>query len=394
MKNNSKQKFLWGVVNIGQQTEGSNKNSNWDSWARRGQVPCIGCANNYWGTYKKYHNLVDEIGCNSLRITIEWSRIEPVEGQFDIKAIQQYKNILKDLRKRRVTTVVGLWHWSVPMWFEQKYGMHNSQAVKLFLRFVAHVRDELGDLIDYVVVLNEPSVYVGTSYVHGIRPPFYKNYFRALKTAYNLLCIHKKTYILWKKKFPRTQVGSTFLCNDESGRDNSVVQKMYIFVKRFLQNEYMIHAVCNTSDYIGINYYTSNQFYFGKSGGRLGWHGTNDWHSPDVWKTFARGLYRVLIHVKKYHKPIIILENGKPTNLGIDDKDRQELLQEMISYMQKAINEGVDIIGYFHYSLCDSYEWDSGYNFKFGLVEINRKTGKLIKRKSFFLYKEIIKNNT
>ena len=93
--------FLWGVVNIGQQTEGvGDENfdvpgeSNWERWVRRGLVPEIGVANNYWQDYKNDHDLVKDIGCNSMRITVEWVRIESVEGVFDQQAVAYYRKIL------------------------------------------------------------------------------------------------------------------------------------------------------------------------------------------------------------------------------------------------------------------------------------------------------------
>jgi len=387
-------KFLWGVVNIGQQVEGDDGNSNWSRWSGRGLVPEIGEANNYWSDFAKTNRLVEELGCNSMRITVEWSRIEPREGFFDTKAIAHYRKILRDLRRRNISVVVGLWHWSVPMWFEEKYGIHHKKCPDLFLRFVKFVRDNLGDLIDMVVVFNEPLVYVATSYLIGSRPPFYKNYWRGWRVLQNLARMHKLTYVLWKEKYVKTLVGSTYLWNYDTGRDNSLAQKSILYGKYFLQNVYLIKSLRKCSDYIGVNYYTSNSFFLGRSAGRFGWHGTNNWQSPTLWKSFPRGLYKVLLRVAKFGKPIFILENGKPTNPGIDDVNRQKFLKESIHYMQKAMSKGIDVRGYFYYSLVDSYEWDSGYDFKFGLVEVDRPTGRFAKRKSFEIYKKIIKNTT
>ncbi len=389
MQNNKK--FLWGVVNIGQQTEGFCATSNWARWANRDLVPEIGAANNYWRDYKNDHALVENIGCNSMRITVEWARIEPAEGKFNKSATAHYRNIFKDLRRRNISVVVGLWHWSVPMWFEEKYGMHHRKCPTLFAKYVKFVRDELGDLVDYVVVFNEPLVYISTSYLTGSRPPFYKNYWRAWQVLQNLIKMHKQTYVLWKEKFTNVSIGSSYLWNYDTGRDNSFIQKSFLYLRDFIQNVYLLKSLQKYSNYVGINYYTSNSFFFGKSGGRFGIHGTNNWQSPTLWESFPRGLYEVLLKVSKFKKPILILENGKPTNSGIDDVNRQKFLERSVFYMQKAIAEGVNVQGYFHYSLCDSYEWDSGYDFKFGLVEIDRTTGKRTPRKSCETYRKIIK---
>jgi beta-glucosidase len=198
---------------------------------------------------------------------------------------------------------------------------------------------------------------------------------------------------LWKKKFPNTPIGSTYFWNHDAGRDNSLLQRPVLWGKYFWQDFYFLRSLRKYSDFIGVNYYTSNSFFFGKSGGRFGWHGTNNWHSPTLWKSFPRGLYKVLLKVGKFGKPILILENGKPTNSGIDDVNRQKFLKRSIEYMHRAMAEGIDVRGYFYYSLGDSYEWDSGYTFKFGLVEIDRTTGKRTPRKSCNTYRDIIKQH-
>ena len=395
MKN---KKFLWGVVNIGQQTEGFDITSNWSRWAKRDLVPEVGKANNYWCDFKLDHEVVEDIGCNSMRITIEWSRVEPEEGVFDEKAIKQYREILKDLKRRNISAVVGLWHWSVPMWFEEKYGMHHKKCPTLFLRFIKLVRDELGGLIGQIVIFNEPMVYILTSYLRGSRPPFCKkSYWRAWCVLQNLMKMHKHTYLLWKESFTDISIGSTYLWSYDTGRDNTVIQKIVLWLRDFLQDNYLVPRLQKHSDYIGVNYYTSNSFFLGRdvrNNNRFGFHSTNDWQSPTLWKQFPKGLYHVLLRVNKFDKPIFILENGKPTNPGVDDTNRQKFLERSVYYMQKAIAEGVDVRGYFYYSLCDSYEWDSGYNFKFGLVEIDRVTGERTKRKSCETYRNIIKNLT
>lgn len=100
MKNLNSKNFRWGVNNIGYQTEGNNYASNWYRWGRRALVPESGRANNYWNDYKKDHDLAEELGVDAIRISLEWSRVEPTEGKFDAKAINHYREILKDLKER------------------------------------------------------------------------------------------------------------------------------------------------------------------------------------------------------------------------------------------------------------------------------------------------------
>ena len=385
--------FLWGVVNIGAQTEGGQVYSDWSRWSCRGQVSEMGVANNYWNQFEGYHEIAYSIGCNAFRTTIEWSRIELREGEFDENAVEHYKKILQDMKENDMVTVVGLWHWSVPAWFEDSYGIHKKEGIKKFQRFARYICDELGDVIDQIVILNEPNVFVSTSYVAGEHPPFFKDRVKAFFAKKNLIEIHRDVYCIWKERYPDVLIGSTFLWNHEYGAENTLLQKTYIFIKQYFWVRWWIKKILKCSDYIGINYYTSDGVFFGKSSGRCGVHGTNDWHDPDVWKIFPEGLYHVLMQVKKYDKPVYILENGKPSVFGVDDDDRQEFLTKTIAYMKKAMDDEVDVRGYFHYSLCDSYEWNSGYDFKFGLVEIDRTGLICTKRKSCQTYARIIDDN-
>ncbi len=381
------ERFLWGAVNIAQQTEGGDATSDWALWARRALVPPIGEANDYRHRYANDHAIAQSLGCTALRVSIAWSRVEPREGVFNDAAVAHYRALLLDLRARGMTTVVGLWHWSVPSWCAP---VHHRAFVVQYMRFVQKICDTCGDVIDVVVPLNEPNVFLSTSYISGERPPFLTSRLRATFAAHHLLVAHRETYAAWKARYPHTPIGSTFLWNDEQPAHGTIAQKVFVRTKRCVTTTWMVRALAGSSDFIGINYYTSDTLYFGHSGGRWGVHGTNEWHSPDVWRTFAKGLYRVLMDVRRFGKPIMILENGKPTHDVVRDTDRQEMLTETLAWMRKAIADGADVRGYFHYSLCDGYEWTSGYDFRFGLVGVHRVTQERTVRDSGKLYKTLI----
>ena len=397
---NSK-KFLWGVNNIGYQTEGSNYASNWYRWERRALVPASGQANNYWDDFELDNALAQELGVGAMRISLEWSRIEPGEGKFDASAINHYRLILEDLKRRNIKTVVGLWHWSVPMWFEEKYGLHHVETPKIFLNYTRYVLENLGDLIDILVVFNELMVLVGMGYLKGEHPPFHRSVLRARKVAKNFVLMHRQAYQLAHEKSKNILVGSAHLINNyyPASPKNSpkyFLEKSAIRISKYFRFDYLLKRIEKYQDFIGINYYRQSGIKFEGffAGGVGGFVETDDPHNPDGWKNFPAGIYAVAKEIyQEYKKPIIILENGKPTDCILDDCDRVEFIQKTIEQLEKIKKDKIDLRGYFHYSLTDAYEWTGGYDYFFGLVQINRKTLIRQKRQSFYVYQEIIKNN-
>lgn len=401
MKKNSSKKFLWGVNNISYQTEGNNYASNWHRWGKRALVPESGRANNYWHDFKLDHGLAQELGVGAMRISLEWSRIEPMEGVFDAKAIKHYRDILKDLKERKIKTVVGLWHWSVPMWFEDKYGLHHKETPKLFLNYAKFVLDNLGDLIDVFIIFNEPMVLVGMGYLKGEHPPFYRSVIKARKVVKNFILMHNKVYHLTCKHSKNILVGSAHLVNNyyPASSKNSLnyfLEKLAINISKWFRYCYLLKKINLYQDFIGINYYRQSGLKFEGffSGGLAGFRETDNPHNPEGWKEFPSGIYAVSKEVyQEYKKPIIILENGKPTDCILDDKDRGEFIIKTMEQLEKIKKDKIDLQGYFYYSLTDAYEWTGGYDYFFGLVQVDRKNLVRTKRKSFYTYQEIIKKS-
>ncbi len=386
--------FLWGVTHIAPQVEAACLSNDWHYASCSGHVPSVGSGDEYLSQYVEHHDHVEALGCNALRVSVEWARIEPEEGVFDDFALQHYRKIFLDLKRRDIHVVLGLFHWSLPIWFATRYGMKHPRAREKFAVFMERVCAELGDVVDVVVILNEPMVYVGTGYLRGQRPPFRSSVIDAYRTVRNLIGIHRDTYDHWKKVYPQASVGSTHLWNDIQARDSTnVISDKILYLMEcasaYFRVHYVVRRTRDRSDYLGINYYTSNTFYLGKKDGKWGLHTTNDWHSPDVWRHFAHGFGCVLRSAAKYGLPLYVMENGKPSNPGTEDADRQELLSDHVAVMRQK-KQSLDIMGYFHHSLMDCYEWDSGYDFKFGLIEVDRDTLALRRRESFSTYRGII----
>lgn len=394
---NDDKSFLWGVTQIGQQTEGGCDASDWARAGQSGFVPVCDRGVDYWNRYVSDHDLVQDLGCNVMRVSVEWARIEPKEGVFDREALEHYREMLQDLHRRDIRVMLGLWHYSLPEWFARDYGLHHRNAVEIFGRFSLQVCTHLGDLVDDLVILNEPSVYVGLGYLQGHRPPFYHSRFLGLRVMRNFITMHKQVYRQWKEMYPEIRIGSTHLMNDLTSKNGSIIEKVALRISRAIRYGYIIRRTKSDSDFVGLNYYTADQIEFRWrevfSGGVCGFFGTNDWHSPDVWRSFAEGFRRVILQASHYNLPIIVTENGKPSEGGLADTDRQEFLAQHIDVLKDLCGHGVNVQGYMHHALMDCYEWTSGYDFKFGLVYIDRDTLERTKRESFYTYQQCIRNS-
>lgn len=382
--------FLWGAAISSYQTEGNNANSDWWEWEQKGKTKDkSGIACDYWNRWRQDHELLSELGVNSFRLSLEWSRIEPEEDVFSFAAIDQYREMLEDLKSRNIKTVVTLWHYTVPLWFAHKYNWNNKKAIDIFSRYCQKITDNLGENIDLVVTINEPRLPLNRGYLLGTRPPGKKNPVAFLRARKNMVKAHKECYRIIKKKHPKIQVGIAQFCNnfDFFGRSNFlnfITKKIEDFY-----NWYFFKEIGEDQDFIGINY------YFGMTIGLkppfLKMQKEREELTDMGWGIFSEGLYEIIKDAwKTYKKPIYILENGVADKT---DRLREDFVVKHLRYIQKAIQEGADVRGYFYWSLLDNFEWDKGFWPRFGLIEIDYKTLERKPRKSFWAYKEIIKNN-
>ncbi len=379
--------FLWGVSTSSYQIEGNNTNSDWWEWEQMGKTKeKSGRACDYWNRYKEDHNLVQELGAGGFRLSLEWARIEPDEGIFSSEAIARYREVLTDLRSRNIKTVVTFWHWTSPIWFQRKYGLHKKESVAIFSRYGKKIIDELGDLIDIAVVLNEPMVPLMLGYLVGKFPPGSKNIFKYIRAFQNLSTAYKTIYAYSKKKFSHVPVGITQLYNFmEPKSAHNPISRFSVYIAKKFWNDSFLKKIKNQMDYIGLDYYFHNWInYF--------WRNNRNEKVSDMdWEIYPSGIYNVLLELKeKYNLPVYILENGLA---DAKDKYRAEFIKDHLKYVLRAMREGADVRGYFHWSLLDNFEWVHGYYPRFGLVEVDYKTLERKPRKSFYVYRDIIQNH-
>jgi beta-glucosidase len=415
--------FLWGVSTAAHQVEGCNDNNQWSDWEAAGRIrsrDVCGDACDWWNNAERDFDLAQEMGLNALRLSVEWSRIEPTQGQWHRESLLRYREMLKALHKRGIEPMVCLHHFTNPRWFEQKGAFLSADAAKLFERFTRRVVEELGDLCRHWVTFNEPNVYASMGYVLGEFPPGRVGDIIAAFRVINAMArIHALAYRSIHTLQPEAKVGwahnyIVFVpANPKSRLDRWVTHLINeLFNESFLRvvehgrhkfpfnlaagNTFEAKGAC---DFVGLNVYSRLHVAFD-------WKETNQLFArvyvpshvpqgdcgierpygeacPDVVKVAVERAARL-------GKPIYILENGVP---DASDRVRPWLLLNTLSEIHALIEAGHDIRGYFHWTLADNFEWTEGWNLRFGLVELNQATQARIMRSSGTIYRSIALTN-
>jgi beta-glucosidase len=388
--------FLWGAATSGHQVEGNNFYNDWWEWEQH-QPPSkrSGRAADQYHRYAEDFDLAKQFSHNAHRLSIEWSRIEPVEGHFNLEEIEHYKKVLKALKDRGFTVMLTLHHFTNPLWFTKKGGWESLLAPFYFERFVKRITPELKDYVDLWVTINEPGVYVYQGYINGIWPPHKKSPLSAVRVTWNMARAHKRAYRAIHKISPKAQVGIAHnVLTYDAYHHHSFWEIAFQFGLDVSTNHLFYKLTTkNTHDFLGLNYYFNEYISFNGDSrvpSVVDIATTNKAVSDLGWEIFPQGIFDILVDFSDYHKPIYITENG----LASTNDDRR--CRFLIGYLQEiyhAISAGVDVRGYFHWSLIDNFEWSDGFDPRFGLIEVDYTNLKRIPRPSAFIYKDIIEQN-
>ncbi|MFH1822107.1 MAG: glycoside hydrolase family 1 protein [Patescibacteria group bacterium] len=398
--------FLWGASTSAYQIEGGIKN-DWSEWERnklriknlelKGLNPddfICGQACDSYHRYEEDLNLCLELNCNAYRMGIEWARIEPKEGQWDMKEIEHYRKVLQAAKKRKLKIFLTLWHWTNPVWVRDLGGWENKKVVSYYLRYVEKIVGELGRDVDFWLTMNEPETYIGLSYAAGVFPPQVKSLRRADKVFKNLMKAHRQAYQLIHKKIgKKAQVSLSHYLIFQTPYENSFFNKLAVKILDYVRWQRFFKASKGYNDFIGFQYYHHDRIRLGLGGKfKIGRVDNENKKINDLgWEIYPEGIYYLLKRMKKYKKPIYITENGTADK---DDDHRANFVKENLNYIHEAIREGVNVRGYFHWSLMDNFEWADGWAPKFGLYEVDRGTFKRTARPSAKTYAEICKKNS
>lgn len=391
MKNFSKD-FRWGCATSAHQIEGHTVN-DWSQWERsldrlaeldsKGKNPeefVSGLACDSWNRFEQDIACLKEVGVNSYRFSIEWSRVEPERGVFDQTVIERYVHFAQRLKEEGIEPFVTLWHWPVPLWVRDQGRWESPQTVGDFVKFAEVMVTAMHSHVRTWITINEPLVYTSNSYVTGQWPPQQKSLRKAFRVARHLVQAHRHAYTAIKKIDSTLQVGLSKHNIHFSAKQPWGVNQVFARALTYLWNEWFLNRVRRHQDFIGLNYYFHNSVdvKFGKK---------EKVYSDMGWELYPEGLYRVLKGLKRYGKPVYITEHGLADK---DDRHRAWYLQESLRYAHQVLNEGVDLRGYFHWSLLDNFEWADGFFPRFGLFEVDFVTCERKARPSVAVYREII----
>jgi beta-glucosidase len=401
--------FLWGVASSAHQVEGGCNNNQWSRFEEEpGRIrggERAGAACEHWQRYPEDIALITALGARAYRFSVEWSKIEPRPGEWDEAAIEHYRALCAALRAAGIAPVVTLHHFTHPQWFEEMGGFADAEPrrreenIARFVGFASRIFLELNPLVAMWCTINEPEVVAMEGYLRGTFPPGERDPQRAAEALAGLLQAHAAVYQALKR-LPggakakiglvknifhfdpqrRWHVGDWAAARAahrffngaalealQSGRLKMRIPGLGAAVDR------VIEGLVGSLDFIGLNYYSQIHLRLDLRAPEraVPCARPEDVPTDMPYAIYAEGLYRALHQISALGAPIYVTENG------IADKadDRRALFIRRYLYaLSRAVRDGLDVRGYFYWSLLDNFEWAEGFSMRFGLYEVDFTT--------------------
>jgi len=410
-------KFIFGTAVASYQVEGGIYNNDWTTWETKPNSKCKEpCAEacSHFELYKEDIKLMADLGIKAFRFSIEWSRVEPNEGEFELDAIKHYVNKANLLLQNGILPIVTFHHFTTPQWAAVKGSWANDEIIDYFNLYVKKMMQNLPSEIKYFNTINEPGIFSFFGYFSTNKfPPGIADEKVFIDASNNIIEAHKVAMKTIKSINPSAKVGMTHALQEWEDDDSN---KLKDYIKYHLEDKYLESS--DEDDFIALQTYTivrmpnnllikiMNSFIlnvyvlrrlllprllqiFAGRNGRI---------DPNTRTTKMGYEYRpqaVVYNLKRIHsmypdKDIFITENGIATD---DDNERIEFVETVLNSVHKYMQHNHKVIGYLYWSLLDNYEWDLGYSMNFGLVEVDRKSMKRKIKDSGYWFANISKSN-
>ncbi len=394
--------FLWGAATASHQVEGGNRWNDWWAFEEAGRLPhASGDACRHWDLYEADFDRARHAAHNAHRFSIEWSRVQPTPGEWSTEAVEHYRDVIHALRSRGIEPVVTLQHFTLPTWVAERGGWSDRRSVECFARYAELVARELGEDVRYWLTVNEPTVYVKHAWIVGDWPPCRRRaWVAAARSFRNMARAHRAARDRIRAARPDASVGFAHSapllqpCDPTRALDRFAAWLRDLVLNRSFFLLLGRERGGRPFDFIGINYYTRTVVRGGSSG-IIPFAGTecrSDHHADrgpfsDVgWEVYPDGLTETLRRFSRYGVPLLVTENGIATD---DESLRTSFLVEHLARVGEALEEGVDVRGYLHWTLMDNFEWALGTTARFGLFGVDFATQERTARPALDRYRDV-----
>jgi beta-glucosidase len=359
--------FDWGTATAAHQVEGGNVNNDWWVWEHAVGTPCVessGDACDSWNRCGDDVAIVADLGLTSYRFSVEWSRIEPAEGEWSRAAISHYRRIGEALLERQITPVVTFHHFTTPQWLAGRGGWLEPSSASAYARFCDRAARELAPVLGRVCTINEPNVVSSMGYLFGLFPPGHTSADDARRADDVLATAHRYAVDAIKQHIPRVPVGMTVSMADYQPAEGGDAAST---AARATEDHYL--DIAAGDDFVGVQTYTRMVM------GPKGWLGPQPGvpivrtMGYELWPAALEATLRRAWERTGGRSRLYVTENGVATD---DDAQRIGFVHRALEGVLRCLHDGVDVAGYTYWSLLDNFEWAFGYAPRFGLVEVDR----------------------
>ena len=434
--------FLWGSATSAYQVEGSpladgagpsiwQRFCHTPNMVRDGDTGDVAC--DHYRRYREDVALMRDLGLTAYRFSISWSRVLPAgRGKVNEAGLDFYERLVDALLTHGIQPMVTLFHWDLPAALDDRGGWLNPDIADWFADYATVAFRRLDGRVKLWATLNEPWVVTDGGYLHGALAPGHRSRFEAPIATHQLLRAHGRAVQAYRAA-GRHQIGVVVNLEpkypaSDAAADRAATTRADAYMNRqfldpMLLGQYPdelaeifgeawprwpaadLELIRQPIDFVGINYYTRNVTRFDPESWPLRAGPVRQkraTYTETGWEVFPQGLTDILVSVKQRYgnPPLYITENGAaffdpPTAEGdrIDDPLRVDYLRKHVAAMHAALDQGVDLRGYFAWSLLDNFEWSLGYSKRFGIVHVDFETQKRTPKSSARLYSSIIASN-
>jgi beta-glucosidase len=430
--------FVWGAATAAFQIEGATRaggrgESIWDRFCRTpGKVANGDTGDEACDHYHRWRDdldLMQELGLDAYRFSIAWPRIQPDgRGPVNRSGLDFYRRLVEGLREREITPLATLYHWDLPQLLQDQGGWASREVVDRFADYAQLVFDGLGDLVDCWITHNEPWVTSFLGYGRGVKAPGIADWQQALAAAHHALLAHGRAVDAFRDGGGRGEIGITLDLTHVSGEPQAARRldghRNRWFLDPVLRGSYpadmvewyeqrmgpldFIHdgdldEIAAPTDFLGVNFYQPAVARLGDGPLGVAEVPSEGPRTAMGWTVEPTSLTTLLLRLRRDYGdiPLVITENGAsfddPPVDGqavVEDPQRVAYLREHIKAVELAVGQGVDVRGYYVWSLLDNFEWEHGYASRFGIVAVNFDDQRRVPKRSALWYRDLIAQHT